>query len=250
MSARTRKQIISDMSEREFRAKILIPLFYEMGFREVADFHGGSLEKGKDIIFWKNDTFDVRQNYGVIVKAGDISGSVSNGARGMPAILTQIEQTLSNEFISTTDGREYEISRGVLATNGKIHKEAMESIRGQLRAHNLNKVLTFLHIENILDYIDKYLPTLFQEYSVPYRDLAVKGATILKALKTAHPEIEFPAEANVVIDALVTGTGPTSAIAAADAAIPYIINASGDAIPADEVRRLFQNEDPENNPKE
>ncbi len=64
-----KKDQISKMDEAEFQTKVLIPLFRAMKFRDVTAFGGGNLERGKDIIMWKESDLGQRLNYGVVVKA-------------------------------------------------------------------------------------------------------------------------------------------------------------------------------------
>ena len=59
------------LKEDKLRAEVLIPLFRAMGFRDVFEHHGGSLEQGKDIVMWKPEELRHRVNYAIVVKAGN-----------------------------------------------------------------------------------------------------------------------------------------------------------------------------------
>lgn len=48
----TRKQI-EEMKETDLHTRVLIPLFRQMGYRDVVSQHGLSLESGKDLVMWK-----------------------------------------------------------------------------------------------------------------------------------------------------------------------------------------------------
>lgn len=39
-----------DMDEARLRRDVLVPLFREMGFRDVFEYHGQAMEQGKDIV--------------------------------------------------------------------------------------------------------------------------------------------------------------------------------------------------------
>jgi hypothetical protein len=41
------------MKETDLHTRVLIPLFRQMGYRDVVSQHGLSLESGKDLVMWK-----------------------------------------------------------------------------------------------------------------------------------------------------------------------------------------------------
>ena len=47
----TRDQLL-EMDESRLRRDVLIPLFREMGFKDVFEYHGHAMEQGKDIVMW------------------------------------------------------------------------------------------------------------------------------------------------------------------------------------------------------
>ena len=61
----TRDQL-QEMKEDTLRTKVLIPLFEAMGFRDVCPYHGGILERGKDIVMWKETEIGNRENEAVV----------------------------------------------------------------------------------------------------------------------------------------------------------------------------------------
>ena len=85
------------MKEDELREQVLIPLFEAMGFRDVHHYHGGSQEKGKDIVMWKSGENRERVNYAVVAKAGKISGKAS-GSSSAGEALTQIQQCFNESY--------------------------------------------------------------------------------------------------------------------------------------------------------
>lgn len=245
MNVNEQKKIIKQMTEEQFRIEILIPLFIKMGFKQVVDYHGGPIEQGKDILFWKEDEFNCRQYFGVVVKTGDITGSVSDKERGMPTYLYQLEQAITSSFDDKVDGRTHEITRMILATNGTIGKEAINSICGKFKKLNLDKIITFISIENIIDLINQYMPTYFEKDQSPNKEL---GETAIKAIcqmKLEHPEYKFPTYANKIFKIISTSGGYSDYLGVANATYPYAVSASGDANLSLDSYKKFFNKDKE-----
>ena len=56
------------MDEATLRVKVLLPLLRAMKYRDVHEYHGGSGEKGKDIVCWKQDELGCRVNLAIVAK--------------------------------------------------------------------------------------------------------------------------------------------------------------------------------------
>ncbi len=154
-----KKSEIFRMKEAEFQTKVLIPLFRAMQFRDVTPFGGGNLERGKDIIMWKESDFGQRQNFGVVVKAKKITGNAETNSGAMN-VLNQVRQMLKTPFLNPVTGDREIIKRCIVACSKEITKEAMNSIEGELE-NDLNKLVEWIHPEtNLFDLIEKYLPEL------------------------------------------------------------------------------------------
>ena len=65
---------IRNLSEDEFRKKVLIPLFIAMGYQNVIEYHGRN-ERGKDIIFHETDYVGEKIYTAVVVKKERIHGT-------------------------------------------------------------------------------------------------------------------------------------------------------------------------------
>ena len=161
------------MKEAEFQAKVLIPLFRAMKFRNVTPFDGRSLEKGKDIVMWEEGHLGERINYGVLVKAVKVSGKAT-GKNSASDILNQANQMLTSVFNDPVTTRKQEIQRCYVVSSKTISKEAIHSIESQLSRFNLDKVITFIHPDcNLFELIEKYLPeqSIFERLSSVQKDL-------------------------------------------------------------------------------
>ncbi len=151
------KSEVYRMKEAEFQQKVLIPLFNAMQFRNVTSFGGGNLERGKDIVMWKESDLEQRLNYGVVVKAKKITGNAetNNGAMN---VLNQVRQMLKTPFQNPVSGKSEHIQRCIVACSKDISKEAMNSIQGELE-NDLDKLVEWLHPgTNLFELIEKHLP--------------------------------------------------------------------------------------------
>lgn len=196
---------IIKMKEADFQSKVLIPLFRAMQFRDVTSFGGGSLEKGKDIVMWKNSDFGQRVNTGVVVKAKKITGNAETNSGAMN-VLNQVRQMLKTSYINPVNGDRERIKRCIVACSKEITKEAMNSIEGELE-NDLDKVVEWIHPEtNLFDLIDEYLPevSMWEKLSsikkdldesmklVPYRIVADTDNKISFYPKHENATKEFP----------------------------------------------------------
>jgi len=146
--------MLQGLSEADLRKNVLIPLFRKMGFNDVIEYHGGGAEKGKDIIYYTIDGFGDKEYTGVVVKIGDITGSVSS-SMGAKNILFQVEQTLQEEYTDVYNFKKLKIDKCIVVTNGSIKNTAMESICGKLEGANLNRLVTFIDGDKLVTLIDK-----------------------------------------------------------------------------------------------
>jgi hypothetical protein len=144
------------LSESELRSEVLVPLFEAMGFHDVIEFHG-TLEFGKDIVFYEEDRFGERIYYGVSVKAKDIHGTVAKSGNASE-VLIQAQQALAEPWVDPFNGKEHLIDWVIIATSGKITHVAAFGIRERMRGSHVR----FLHGTKLLSLIDKYAPTLIE----------------------------------------------------------------------------------------
>jgi hypothetical protein len=152
----TRSQI-QEMSEDELRRSVLIPLFRKMGFRDVYDYHGGSLEHGKDIVMWKPETVRERVNFGVVVKATKISGKAT-GKSGASEVRFQIEQCYGSPYADPITTEERAIHRCWVVSSKEITKAALEAIKGILVNSNLEKTTEFINGDTLWKLVEKHHP--------------------------------------------------------------------------------------------
>lgn len=152
----TREQL-SEMDEEQLRTEVLIPLFKAMGFRNVWHYHGGPLEKGKDIVMWKPGDLGERVNYGVVAKARKISGQAT-GTSGAGEVRFQIEQCFNDPYSDPVTTEQQRVDRCFVVCSQEIIKEAQNAIHGTLESNNLDKDTRFIDGDRLWGLIKKYLP--------------------------------------------------------------------------------------------
>jgi hypothetical protein len=147
---------IQQMSEKQLRESVLVPLFEAMGYHGVHVYHGGSLELGKDIIMWKEEGVAERLNYAVVAKAEAINGKVS-GKGSFSEVLTQVNQCFGTRYFDPKSLKDIEVDRCIVVTSKTFPKEAQNAIRGQLRNSHLDKVTQFIDGDELWRYFERYL---------------------------------------------------------------------------------------------
>ncbi len=157
MSPDEKLKKLKNLKESQLRKEVLILMFKAMDTQIVIDYHGGTLELGKDIIYAKKDEFGEMEYTGVVVKAEDITGKVSK-VSSASVVLTQSKQALQNPFLDNKGIKRY-ISKCLVITSGKINKEAINSIHKELQS--LNFAVKFINGEELVKLIDNYMPMFF-----------------------------------------------------------------------------------------
>lgn len=136
-------------NENKFTVEVLLPLFRNMGFMDVRYNHG-KREFGKDVTFSTIDKFGIRRNYGVQVKAGDVSGEAGSD---LDKIIAQIEDAFSISYIDTTSKEERYISDLIIAVSGRFTENAKDKIVEKTK----QKRIYFLDIDKIQELLTLHM---------------------------------------------------------------------------------------------
>lgn len=136
-------------NEIKFTVEVLLPLFRNMGFIDVRYNHG-KREFGKDVTFSEIDKFSVRRNYGVQVKAGDVSGESGSD---IDKIIAQTEDAFSMPYINTTSRERRYISDFIIAISGRFTENAKDKIIEKINRRNLY----FLDIDKIQELLTLHM---------------------------------------------------------------------------------------------
>lgn len=140
-------EILND--EKKFCLELLLPLFRNMGFADIKYNHG-KREFGKDVTFSEIDIFGVRRNYGVQVKAGDLSGEA--GAE-IDKIIAQIDDAFKIAYINTTSREKRYISDLIVAISGRFTDNAKDKIVEKVDRRNLY----FMDIDKIQELLTQHM---------------------------------------------------------------------------------------------
>ncbi|MCK4613922.1 MAG: HEAT repeat domain-containing protein, partial [Thermoplasmata archaeon] len=154
-----KKEMLQKLNEADLRTKVLIPLFQKMGYRGIIHYHG-TLEKGKDIVFYGEDKLGEREYAGVVVKAAKIHGRAGEGGNASE-VLVQAQQTFTIPFPDIVDGTEKRIDRVFIVSSHDIDSSARESISKTLESVNIYKRISFIPCDRLVDLIDNHMPEFF-----------------------------------------------------------------------------------------
>lgn len=151
------KESLQNMKEDELCRKVLLPLFKEMGFRDVFYYHGGAGEQGKDIVFWKPDELQSRINSAVVVKATTITGQAKNGKGSAGEVATQIQQAFGSEYLDPVTSEPQVVHKCWVVTNKKIPKEGETAIKSVIKASNLDRLVRFIDGDRLWELVEQYM---------------------------------------------------------------------------------------------
>jgi hypothetical protein len=178
----TRDQLV-EMDEARLRRDVLVPLFREMGFRDVFEYHGQALEQGKDIVMWNADPAGARLNYVAVVKAKPISGQVS-GKGGAGEVCVQVRQTFGSPYLDP-QGQQRTADRCFIVCPHQIKKEALTALQSCI-GDAFSRV-TILAGDQLWEKIEKHLTE---------RALLDKANELRRRLIDSHIE-----NARIIVDA-------------------------------------------------
>ncbi len=173
------------MTESELREGVVIPLLRTMGYRHIFLQHGGSPEKGKDIVCHRVDSLGDQRHLAVVVKKTDIHGTVGKSGSASE-VLYQLNQVLDEPYTDVYSLRPVEISECWVITSGRIVNTAVESILGQLRHTGLSRLVRFIDGPRLCELVQDFLPR-FWEKDFPLLQMGHELATIVDGVlsKTA-----------------------------------------------------------------
>ena len=158
---RSRQDYLSNLDEAQLRSIVLVPLLRHMGMQGVVEYHGGSAEKGKDILCYYAGPLGERRYVGIVVKTTNLHGAVSTRGSGSE-VLYQVEQALNEPYTDVYDLKEVSLDECWVITSGEIKNTAVESVRGKLAKSNLHKTTRFVDRNRLIELIDTHMPGFWE----------------------------------------------------------------------------------------
>lgn len=122
---------ITHLSEEQSTRFYLLPLYQARGYQDVEYYHGGQTEKGKDVTMWRYDSEQIRENYAVVVKAGDITGSAS-GSGSANVVQFQVLQCFNVPFVDKKTAGPQDTHKCFIVASGEIRNNARATIKETL----------------------------------------------------------------------------------------------------------------------
>lgn len=157
MNSKEKKNILNNLSEKEFRQDLIIPLLSKMGYIAPIEYHGIN-EKGKDIVCFEYDKLNEQRFLAIVAKTGDLTGNASTNT-GLITIVNQVQQAFDNAYEDLFNMKQVFINEVWVMTNGKIVSGAQESVINTLRKSNLDKQIRIIGDDRIIQLIDKHFST-------------------------------------------------------------------------------------------
>lgn len=154
----TRNQFL-EMSENDLRENILIPLLRKMGFKNVSSYHGGTMERGKDIVMWKTDNLRGRVNCAAVISAKKITGK-PDGPGSAGRIYAQVAQCFSESYPDPAMPESRDVGYCLVICPHEIKKEARMVLQQLLSQNNhLDRLVSYMHGDELWDLVQSYLPS-------------------------------------------------------------------------------------------
>ena len=146
---------ITHLSEEQFTRFYLLPLYQARGYQDVEYYHGGQTEKGKDVTMWRYDPEQIRENYAVVVKAGDITGSAS-GSGSANTVQFQVQQCFKVPFVDKKTAAPQDTHKCFIVASGEIKNNARTTIKETLDA--FSRYIRFFDGAEILSQFRRFCP--------------------------------------------------------------------------------------------
>jgi hypothetical protein len=173
MSENAKIKRLSELSEKQLRETLLVPLLARLGYKAVTVYHGPQ-ERGKDIICYRQDQLGDREYLAVVAKAADLNGAVSS-SDGLREVLHQVLQCFDVPYEDLFGVTRVRMNRVWVVTSRRIISGAQASIFDGLQKNNLDKVTRFISGERLIELLDEYYPA--------FGDAALEPADILQEQK-------------------------------------------------------------------
>lgn len=183
---RSRQELDLDRFAKEFRDEAhlrnaIADLLVKAGATGVRITHGAN-ERGKDIVFYRDDGLSRNVLFACVIKNNRITGRADSNS-GAPTVLNQATQALLEPHVSRTTGASERVRTVYVMSPHECAPTAIESIRQQLRERSGQ--IEFICGLDLFDQFQRYWPDFIRfESAVQTRYLTAlrAGLSIDKAL--------------------------------------------------------------------
>jgi hypothetical protein len=150
-----KERFLLQMSEDEFRDRVVRPVLLKKGFTDGQD-TCGTTEEGKDAIFTASNLLGFSEVYVIQTKKGKINLS-SKGKDNLITAITQLNTALATKVIVGTNKERVFPNYAILCSSGQINKAAKDHIIEQTKTRQL----IFMDSDDLITMIDEVFPELW-----------------------------------------------------------------------------------------
>lgn len=155
-----KNKLIKDLSEDDFRDKVVRPLFMKLGYKDGRDLCGPT-EEGKDALFYLLDPFGQPEYIAVQTKKGNLS-MASSHEKNVLVALTQVQMALKSKFTLLEKKQEIIPTKVYLVISGTLNDRAKKYILDNCDSPNIQ----FLDIDAIVSLIDEKYPDFWMNMQI------------------------------------------------------------------------------------
>jgi hypothetical protein len=149
-------RFLQTLSEAELTELVIMPLLEKMQYRDIRYTHGIT-ERGKDIVFVREDQLAGAQYLAAAVKSKPLTGSVSS-SKSIHEVLFQLQQALREPYVLPFNGEAVPIEMAFCITPFPIATTTIESISAQMR--DVANRVRFIDGPQLVSLIQRHLPDL------------------------------------------------------------------------------------------
>lgn len=190
ISQAEKEKFIADLSEDQFREKIVRRLFRALGFQDGRDTCGPE-EFGKDAIFVEKDKFGVENFTAVQTKKGNIN-LAGDPNSNLHTIVTQLRTALTQQHVCTKTKRKVLPLIVYLVASGKINQAARNYIAEQLQDPRIR----FLDRDDLIAQVDETCSEIWS-------NITADISPYLKALSQKVEDLSISIDINPVSSSVV-----------------------------------------------
>jgi len=147
-----KERFLMQLSEDEFRDKVVRPLFLHMGLRDGRDTCGRE-EEGKDALFVDTNKLGMREIWAVQTKRGNLNMASKASANTIAAI-TQLRTALSTKVTFLATKEKAHVDYAILCASGKVNATARKHICEEIDDPRLR----FMDADDIIPKVDEHFP--------------------------------------------------------------------------------------------